>query len=337
MKYFQSGSAGASFLKIEWTEQHGCGGSENTDPAKQNCASVLQYACQPATDFKSTDLDRLRDGLSTDAQNFLTMTNDTFEGNSQRKSQSVQIDRVLQETWESYDSCYYRERNKGLFTADQNLKTNEKGYSGAVFTRQNPNGNRNGYECPEERNYYPYWHPTSWKDISILTSNTSLCDYYVRESFNTKSKYLCVENYASGSKQKHWSRWNNQNDCTANGGKWTELYSYLEKATSFQDQTSCESRTTSSVVYKWAVPFDSVNVNNKECLVLASAPYCGQASWSRSNHLGNTKEGEAASYDWRLPYFPSKRLQKCVFRIRYNISTDDYDGFSTDSTFNNAK
>ena len=66
----------------------------------------------------------------------------------------------------------------GLFTADQKLKTNNgNGYSSAIYTRQNPNGNRRGYECPEERDYYPYWHPSPWKDMAILVSNTSLCEW----------------------------------------------------------------------------------------------------------------------------------------------------------------
>ena len=71
---------------------------------------------------------------------------------------------------ESYDywmKCKTRERNKGLFTADKLQNTQNQQTS--IFTRQGDNGERYGFECPEERDYYPYWHPTPWRDAIVLT------------------------------------------------------------------------------------------------------------------------------------------------------------------------
>ena len=50
------------------------------------------------------------------------------------------------ETWEYYDACNHRDRNGGLFVADQELKAEK-----AKCTRQNRNCARRGYECAEER------------------------------------------------------------------------------------------------------------------------------------------------------------------------------------------
>ena len=52
-----------------------------------------------------------------------------------------------------------------MFTADQNLKGVLP-----IFTRQNAAGTKRGYEVPEERDYFPYWGPTPWKDIAIMVS-----------------------------------------------------------------------------------------------------------------------------------------------------------------------
>lgn len=63
----------------------------------------------------------------------------------------------MHENYDFYQLCQRTERNKGLYTADQQINRNDQ-----RGTRQNPNGNRRGLECPEERDYYPWWHPSPW-------------------------------------------------------------------------------------------------------------------------------------------------------------------------------
>lgn len=104
-----------------------------------------------------------------------------------------------------YLDCRQRARNKGLFTADQNVDDD------ATDTRQNPNGGRSGTECPEERDYLPYWHPSPWKDIAVLTSNISQCALYQTESQNVLDKGTCTN---TGE--------NNEADCINAGGEWQE-------------------------------------------------------------------------------------------------------------------
>lgn len=83
--------------------------------------------------------------------------------------------------------------------------------------------------------------------------------------------------------------------------------------------------------------YDNPDINAKECLVMLNEPVCEQADWSRSNHLGNTRDAHATNFTWTIPYFPSQKAKKCAFRIRYNITTDDYDPFNTDAKLNGNK
>ena len=53
----------------------------------------------------------------------------------------------VHESYEYYQECSVRERNKGLFTADQNL--NNRNQQSARSTRQRPNGgNGNDNQAP---------------------------------------------------------------------------------------------------------------------------------------------------------------------------------------------
>ena len=115
------------------------------------------------------------------------------------------------------------------------------------------------------------------------------------------------------------------------GGEWLEFHNYLEKMPEIKSEADCKAKG-----YNWARPLYGYAL---ECLVPLKEPDCEAAPWTRVNHLGNGAKGDlqTPSYMWNLPHFPSDRTQVCVLRIRYNISTDDYDPWNTDWTMNGDK
>jgi hypothetical protein len=182
MTYYEN-----SLLQVEWTAQHGCGAGHS----KVDCDIILQYMCHPL----------LRDGLETDT---ITADNmDQMDLDPKTGEQAYMYG--MHEPYEYFDACRQRTRNTGLFLADQNLNAQQK----ALKTRQDTGGTPHGFECTEERDYYPYWHPSPWRDIAVLTSEEGRCDYFKSESQNVKGKNLC-------SVPEH----NNEGACKNNGGEW---------------------------------------------------------------------------------------------------------------------
>jgi len=226
---------------------------------------VLQYTCGRTDDDLSS---RVRDG--TGDENDQVSLNDYADPKY-----------GMHESAAFYRACASRERNKGLFIADRNLNGDN-----ARFTRQNNNGNDHGFECAEERDYYPYWHPTSWRDIAVLTDDISRCDYYQSESQNVKAKGYCPDNTDGTAATE-----NNEKACITAGKEWQEEDS-------------------------WGL----------------GAPTCIPTDFSRDNHLGNGPGGNTNSFNWTLPTSTdesciSEDVCACVFRIRYNISTNDIDNW----------
>lgn len=54
---------------------------------KLNCVVVLQYLCQAKMDYEQTDLDRLRDGIVTDSQDYLEIVSDSKTDYEERKKE----------------------------------------------------------------------------------------------------------------------------------------------------------------------------------------------------------------------------------------------------------
>jgi hypothetical protein len=306
MKYYEN-----SKLRVEWTQQHGCGYSSDGN-TQINCNVVLQYMCQKTNDASLLNplREKLRDGTNTgtNAEN------------------APDADNGLQESADWYEQCKQTNRNKGLFTADQKLKGNA-----AKFTRQNPGGGRSGYECPEERDYWPYWRATPWNDIAQITSDT--CG--IRESANVKPKQRCV-NFSSKKVQAQSAI--TEADCLAGkstGNEWLSVWSYDSKLSQLTTRDECANHPDGL----WGLPWDLTS-NQPECLKLARAPECVRAQKSRENHLGQTTERDGRgtnTYDWQLPTFDDQEPRTCVLRLRYNITSNTYDRRNTYASSNNDK
>jgi hypothetical protein len=263
-----------SLLVIEWTTQHGCGSNP-----KLVCNLVIQYMCSSANADPS---ERVRDGQTTNT------VPDTQAGVTALQGNDLLYG--LHESLASYTACKTRDRNMGLYIADREQEGGlNAGRRAAIYTRQNNNGNRNGLECPEERDYYPYWHPAQWKDIAILTHNTDWCDFYQAESQNVKAKGYCQDKNTPGVQVQP----NNPAVCgqTANY-EWVEQDSWgiappdcLQAPWSRENHLGHGTQTPGhNNNYNWTLP----SSNDESCIA----------------------NGDC----------------NCVLRIRYNISTTE-DGF----------
>jgi len=289
-----------SKLALEWTNQHGGGDNPN-----MFSDFVLQYM----TNDPTTGNKYLRDGTPVQDRDDGGNTND--EATTTITHATILDGRYgYHEPYSFFDTCLNTTRNKGLYVADQNLQGDS-----AKYTRQNPNGAIFGFECAEERDYYPYWRPSPWHDIAIITKDVDRCQTMLAPlSQNVVSKFQCVLPNASPTNRNYIA----QPDCVNHGGTWTETK-------------------------PWNTVKDcGFNGNHVAC---DAQPECVKAPYSRDNHLGNQVGSDGidvdtiddstvrtANYVWNVPEFIEET--KIVFRIRYNVSTYDFDMQTTDSRFN---
>merc|ERR1719204_2143592 len=223
------------------------------------------------------------------------------------------------ESEEYYAFAKQRDRNKGLFTADQKLQGDD-----STKTRQNPGGTRRGLEVPEERDYFPYWRPSIWRPVAIMHNDVDECETEMAaKSMANEAKTQCVPTRNQMNGGLNNNALNNlvnsktQEECTANQGEWkTHQYNMPD-----------------------------------------GYPKCLKATWSQVNNLGNVadtgKGGLPQNWDWTLPTVDQFRDSGCyvykndngggvegqeyvriVTRMRYNMTTMDYAPYTTDSDCN---
>jgi hypothetical protein len=244
-----------------------------------------------------------------------TLENEQYQ--SYPSSKKVTDQYGQHEPYDFYMKARGRKRNLGVYTANQ-LNANDNNKKTAVFTRQRNNGGNNnngrfGFEVPEERDFYPYWHWSPWRDLMVQTSDTTRCPYYQYESQNVAPKGECVtsppylcENYEHCRKQQYNNGNNNGNNDAAtdyqfpNNPKECASYPSVEETIDTAEWVQQQSYKISAL--------DIVG-NNLQCMT---------AQHGRTNHLGSTDTGEAPSYDLIMPNAA----------LRY---PHDYNGLSTEA------
>jgi len=278
MEYYHN-----EIVPITWTNQHG-----SSKYQMENSEFVIQYMCSPL----------LRDGTTT-----RTIPLKATECQNYDCDTDVRFGR--HESLHSYEMCKTTERNKGLFNANQNLKRED-----ATSTRQNPNGNRHGYECPEERDNYPYWRPSEWVDVAYITADTEKCAEIVKESQNVKERWECRMPDAF----------------FAAGGTLPNNFKYpLDEVSCLQQQrdvTNEDGETTTFTAEYNMIPPHGV-----------PPPACMQIETTRANHHGNTGGRSHYEVNWQVPPEIPDGSQ-CAVRLRYNITTMEFQAWESAESLN---
>jgi len=242
-----------SLLTVEWTNQHGCGYNPN-----YMCNIVLQYMCSNS-DANPNAL--VRDGTTTDTIPDTTAGPTTLDA-------AGNLLYGMHEPLSWYTACQTRQRNMGLYIADRaNPNVGNLNGQGAINTRQNNDGEQNGYECPEERDYYPYWVASPWKDVAILVQDTSLCGFYQSQSQNVMTKNQCQDNNGNQTPP------NNEAACTAAQNNWVTQPSWgisppdCLQTPFTRDNHLGNTFTGFQADYNWTLPTGATEpcINNNDC------------------------------------------------------------------------
>ena len=107
--------------------------------------------------------------------------------------------------------------------------------------------------------------------------------------------------------------------CKKGGANWKKVKThFLEKVPS-QSDGACAGKfqTVKGVAYEPHQITQMGSDGAEEDLVVADTPEVIYAPSTVVNHNGLNMHGKFSSYTWKIPYFPSNTIQRCVLRIRW--------------------
>jgi hypothetical protein len=266
----------------------------------------------------------------------------------------------VHETPEYYNECNRVKRNRGLFTADQNVNRRS-----AIGTRQNPNGGRRGLECPEERDYYPALRPAPFVPVAYLVDDQARCGAAstlpcggagcakADQTCKCKGDINAGDWVGNALVQPSACVMVDTNKVpktnaglTATAARLYNRREWPRTKAACDTVVAAQANTATKVVWKqmwYHGDFEPASPRGQPFAALAEkGPVCDTIDYSRSNHLGNSGSDDAASrFTMTIPVVNSatplaKNLgsltagnpqvigEPCFLRLRYNMSSEDY-------------
>ena len=106
--------------------------------------------------------------------------------------------------------------------------------------------------------------------------------------------------------------------CQNGGGEWVNVTTHFIEKVLSQSDGACAGKfqTIRGVDYE---PHEIVQMGSDKAekeLVAADLPEVIYAPSTVVNHNGVNMDGKFSSYTWKIPFFPSNTIQRCVLRIR---------------------
>ena len=105
--------------------------------------------------------------------------------------------------------------------------------------------------------------------------------------------------------------------CENGGGTWKKVKTNFKEMLSDNADSACAGKYQSVKGVAFQPHLISQGTDgSEEDLVVADKPKVIYAPSTVVNHNGMNMEGKFSSYKWKVPYFPSNSIQRCVLRIR---------------------
>ena len=106
--------------------------------------------------------------------------------------------------------------------------------------------------------------------------------------------------------------------CEQGGGTWAKVITQYKEKLPSQSDGACAGKfqTVKGVAYEPHQITQMGSDGGEEDLVKADPTEVIFAPSTVVNHNGLNMLGKFSSYTWKIPYFPSNTIQRCVLRIR---------------------